>query len=94
MIDDRDREILAETERQLQREDPGLARRFEGTRPSATRRLLQRRFALMTTSIPVMVLLLLLLVVSVVLGLGLITLALAALTTASIWFRVRREGNA
>jgi hypothetical protein len=89
MTGDRDREILAETERQLRREDPRLARRFEGTR-----RLLQRRFALVATSIPVMILLLLLFVVSVVLGLGLITLALAAFSTASIWFRVRREGGA
>lgn len=93
MTDDRDREILAETERQLRREDPDLTRRFGETWPSATRRPLQRRFALTATSIPAMLVLLLLLVGSMILGLGLITLALAALTAASIWFRVRREGN-
>lgn len=88
MLDDRDREILAETERRLRREDPGLARRFGEKSPSPPRRL-----ALVATSIPALLLLLLLLVGSMILGLGLFTFALAGLAAASIWFRVRREGN-
>jgi hypothetical protein len=91
MISDRDRQILAEAERQLRLEDLGLARQFEETTPGGVGRRLGTRSALVATSMPVMIALLLLLVGSMVIGLGMFTLALVVLTTTSICFRIRRE---
>lgn len=93
MTSDRDREILAETERQLRREVRDLARRFETTQ-GAQRRLLPMWITRAATSTPAMVLLLLLFAGSIVLGLGLAIPVIGALAAISIWFRMRREGDA
>ena len=67
MIGDRDRRILAETERQLRNDDPDLARSFELGAPAGTRWRLLGRAAQVATSIPMMTILLLLLIMSMVL---------------------------